>query len=134
MALYWVKAYGLTTEQDYPYTARDGICKQSSGSYKIPKTSEPFTNSCSYLNDFLYEQPVSVAVDASNWSLYKSGVFDNCKTDTNHAVLLTGNKGGNWVIKNSWGTSWGERGYITLYGNNNSQNTCAVCAQIASVL
>jgi len=66
-----------------------------------------------------------VTVDASKWSSYRSGVFNTCGTSINHAVLLVGVVGGSWKIKNSWGTSWGENGFIRLA----SGNTCGVCAQ-----
>ena len=51
--------------------------------------------------------PVSVCVDATNWSFYSTGVFDNCGERLNHAVLLVGYvddlKGKYWIVKNSWG-------------------------------
>ena len=72
-------------------------------------------------------RPLSVTVDATNWSHYTSGVFNNCRASINHAVLLVGVVGGNWKIKNSWGTSWGESGYIRLA----SGNTCGVCQYAA---
>jgi len=54
---------------------------------------------------------VSVAVDASKWHLYSSGVFNNCKSlksAANHAGLLVGyTSEGHWIVKNSWGTNWG---------------------------
>lgn len=61
-------------------------------------------------------QPLSICVDASRWSLYKSGVFNNCNlSPLNHAVLLIGKfKDGIWKVKNSWGTGWGQNGYIRL--------------------
>ena len=62
--------------------------------------------------------------DATNWSPYRTGVFDNCGASINHGVLLVGVVGGAWKIKNSWGTGWGEAGYIRLAGGN----TCGVCA------
>jgi len=64
--------------------------------------------------------PVSICVDASNWSAYKSGVFSNCgATNLNHAVLLVGyNDSGAWIVKNSWGASWGTSGFITLAAGN----------------
>jgi len=68
-------------------------------------------------------RPISVAVDASNWSAYRSGIFSNCATAVNHGVLAVGYTGDYWLIKNSWGTSWGETGYIRLTRGN----TCAVC-------
>jgi hypothetical protein len=63
-------------------------------------------------------------VDAYNWQLYKSGVFNNCGTNLNRHVALVGIVGNNtWKIKNSWGTTWGESGYIRL----SAGNTCGIC-------
>ena len=68
--------------------------------------------------------PLSVAVAASDWSgLYEGGVFDGCDYDQDiiidHGVLLVGygtddDLGDYWIVKNSWGQSWGEEGYIRL--------------------
>ena len=69
-----------------------------------------------------------MACDASNWSSYRSGVFSNCGTRLNHGITLTGITDGNWKIKNSWGGSWGESGFIRLAGTS---NTCGVCAYAA---
>lgn len=52
-------------------------------------------------------RPIGVSVDATNWSPYKSGVFNNCKANLNHDVLLVGATDTFWKIKNSWSTSWG---------------------------
>jgi len=76
------------------------------------------------LSSQINNSPVSVTVDATNWSPYRSGVFNNCGAGINHAVLLVGVLGGAWKIKNSWGTGWGEVGYIRLAGGN----TCGLCA------
>lgn len=70
----------------------------------------------------LQEGPVSVAVDASNWKNYVSGVFDDCATGLNHAVLAVALADDHYVIKNSWTTRWGENGYIKLKRGN----TCGV--------
>lgn len=67
--------------------------------------------------------PVSVAVDATNWSRYSSGVFNNCSTRLNHGVTLVGASDDYWRIKNSWSTSWGEQGFIRL----SRGNTCGIC-------
>jgi len=67
-------------------------------------------------------QPVSVAVDAENWSSYSGGIFSNCGTDLDHGVLLAGYTSSYWLIKNSWGASWGESGYIRLA----SGDTCGL--------
>ena len=69
-------------------------------------------------------RPISVAVDASNWSSYASGVFNDCDSFLNHGVLLVGANDQYWRIKNSWGTSWGETGYMRLLKGN----TCGICS------
>jgi hypothetical protein len=120
-ALNYVKTYGITTEAAYPYVAKDQACKTTGGSYKI--NGYVSYNGCTGIQNGLNAGPVSVTVDATNWSPYRSGVFNNCASNINHAVLLVGVAGGNWKIKNSWGTSWGESGFIRLAGGS----TCGVC-------
>lgn len=120
-ALTYVQANGITSESAYPYVARDQQCKTQGGAWKIAGYNS--YSGCNGLSSQINNSPISVTVDATNWSPYKSGVFNNCATGINHAVLLTGVVGGNWKIKNSWGTSWGEAGYIRLA----SGNTCGVC-------
>jgi len=121
-ALTYVKSNGITTEGAYPYIAKDQACKTQGGAFKI--SGYKSLSGCAGLSSGINSEPISVTVDASNWSPYKSGVFNNCATGINHAVLLVGVVGGSWKIKNSWGTSWGEAGYIRLAGGN----TCGVCA------
>ena len=59
--------------------------------------------------------PLAVAVDASNWSSYSSGVLRKCGKNVNHAVTLVGlTAKGEWRVQNSWGTSWGEKGFMKL--------------------
>ena len=121
-ALNYVKANGITTTSAYPYVARDQACKTNGGATKI--VGYISHSGCNGLTSGINSHPVSVTVDATNWSPYKSGVFNNCKASINHAVLLVGVVGGSWKIKNSWGTGWGESGYIRLA----TGNTCGVCA------
>ena len=80
-------------------------------------------NSNTALKNMIAIQPVSVAVDASNWSTYKTGVFSKCGTSINHAVVAIGWTSTNdWIIRNSWGSNWGENGYIRL----KTGNTCGI--------
>ncbi|MCL4144816.1 UNVERIFIED_CONTAM: hypothetical protein GTU68_060927 [Idotea baltica] len=120
-ALKYVKASGIASESEYPYTAKNGACKKQGGSFKISSMGQ--VSGCSGLQTGIQNEPLSVTVDATNWSRYSSGVFSNCAASINHAVLLVGITGGNWKIKNSWGTGWGEHGYIRLA----SGNTCGLC-------
>ena len=120
-AFKFVKANGIVHDDEYPYKAVKQTCKTATGPFKISGFTDVKT--CNDLTNAVQGRPVSVAVDATNWSNYKSGVFNNCKTSLNHGVLLVGIVGGNWRVKNSWGTSWGESGFIRLA----SGNTCGLC-------
>ena len=104
-ALNYVKDHGLASEAEYPYKAITAACSKTGGSFKI--TSQSSASGCTGIQNALQGKPVSVTVDATNWSKYASGVFNNCGASINHAVLGVGVVGGNWKIKNSWGTGWG---------------------------
>jgi len=124
-ALNYINAVGIVSESSYAYTGRVGNCAVSGGSkilagspYRILTAGD--TGS---LKSAVGSEPISVCLDATNWSSYRSGVFNNCGKTLNHAVLLIGyDNDGNWIVKNSWGTSWGESGYIRLA----SGNTCGI--------
>ena len=79
------------------------------------------------LANALHIQPISVAVDATDWQLYAGGIFNNCKKRLNHAVLLVAYDAQGWTIKNSWGDSWGENGFMRLARGD----TCGI-SQMAS--
>eukprot|EP01062_Namystynia_karyoxenos_P077518 TRINITY_DN7827_c1_g1_i3.p1 TRINITY_DN7827_c1_g1~~TRINITY_DN7827_c1_g1_i3.p1 ORF type:complete len:266 (+),score=103.37 TRINITY_DN7827_c1_g1_i3:74-799(+) len=79
--------------------------------------------------------PVVVGVDATSWQTYTSGIKRVCPFNAvNHAALLVGlgtdpEKGHYWVVKNSWGASWGEGGYIRVaYGSG----ACGIAAAAAA--
>jgi len=75
--------------------------------------------------------PVSAYVDAEEWQTYTGGIFaEKCTGDLDHAVLVVGygSQTGQdyWIIKNSWGTSWGESGYIRLLRHQSGQGLCSI--------
>ena len=119
--LAYVKDNGITDSVAYPYTAKTGACKQNGGSFKI--SSVPSTKGCSGIADSIQSRPIGVSADATNWSRYGSGIFSNCKTSLNHDILLVGISSTYYKIKNSWGASWGEQGFIRLALGN----TCGIC-------
>ena len=124
-AFKFVRDNGIVNEADYPYKAVKQTCKMATGSFKISGFTD--VRNCDALISAAQKAPVSIAVDATNWSSYKGGVFSNCNTRLNHGVLLVGLKTINgaitWTVKNSWGKSWGESGFINL----KSGNTCGLC-------
>jgi C1A family cysteine protease len=118
----YIKDHGIATQDQYPYVGRDQACKLDGGAQKVSGWVD--VPGCTNLANALTKTPISVAVDASNWSSYKSGVLSTCGTAVNHGVLLVGSTGSYWTIKNSWSSAWGESGFIRI----NVGNTCAVCS------
>ena len=130
---YVIANKGITSENAYPYTATGPNTCGASGKpvvamvtgYKdVPSGSEVS------LMTALTEQPVSVAVEAdqSVFQFYSGGVLTaSCGSNLDHGVLAVGygSQSGQdyYKVKNSWGSSWGEKGYILLgrgsqYGAN----------------
>ncbi|KAF8042920.1 hypothetical protein BT93_A1296 [Corymbia citriodora subsp. variegata] len=120
-----ISNHGLTTETNYPYQAVDGTCnarKAASSAAKITGYEDVPSNSESALLKAVANQPVSVAIDAgeSDFQFYSSGIFTGeCGTNLDHGVTAVGygtSEDGTkyWLVKNSWGTGWGEEGYIRM--------------------
>jgi len=138
-----IKNKGLCTEKAYPYTASDGQCKESTCTSTVTITAykDVPQNDETQLQAAVAQQPVSVAVDASEnfWQFYSGGVIpaSQCGTDLDHGVLAAGYGEANgkpyWIVKNSWGTSWGLNGYILLERGttSGSPGTCGI-AMVAS--
>lgn len=123
-AFQYVIDKGITSELLYPYKAVDQNCKKDGGSFKISKFTDVDSGDCDSLADALNTQPIAIGVDAEEWQFYSGGVFSDCGTSLDHGVLLVGVKTGQyWIVKNSWGASWGEQGYIRLADGN----TCGIC-------
>ncbi|KAL4464683.1 hypothetical protein ABPG74_011244 [Tetrahymena malaccensis] len=122
-AFEYIETSPLTTNLNYPYVAVDQACNQTEilGTlYSLSNYTDVQSGNTVQLKQFLQQQPLSIAVDASNWSYYTGGVFSSCQQNLNHGVLLVGYNSteGSWLVKNSWGTNWGENGYIRLKDGN----------------
>merc|ERR1712059_86346 len=114
---------GINSEADYPYEARDGQCRFDSGS-QVAHTSgfQRVGHSESQVEAAVGQigYPVSIAVHVgSSFQHYSGGVFSDpsCgQQQPNHGVLVVGYKKSEgtpfWIVKNSWGGSWGSSGYI----------------------
>jgi cathepsin L len=94
----------------------------------------PFNNYTALMNAIATVGPIAVSVDASAWSPYESGIFDNCnqdQPDIDHAVVLVGygeesNGSKYWIIRNSWSPTWGEKGYIRIARTDNEETRCGM--------
>jgi len=118
---YIIKNKGLGSEASYPYTAKDGSCKSVPSVSTITGFTDVPANNDVALMTAIVAQPVSVAIEADQavFQSYKSGVMTGkCGTNLDHGVLAVGyGTAGNqdyYLVKNSWGTSWGMSGYIQM--------------------
>ena len=92
--------------------------------FRLPDSLFITTRGCGDLKAQLNESPIALSVNIQNWQLYKSGIFDNCGSDLTHDILLVGMDESSWRLKNSWGVTWGENGYIRL----KTGDTCGICS------
>ncbi|KAH9693160.1 hypothetical protein KPL70_016590 [Citrus sinensis] len=130
-----IKNHGIDTEKDYPYRGQAGQCNKQKlnrhivtidGYKDVPENNEK------QLLQAVVAQPVSVGICGSEraFQLYSSGIFTGpCSTSLDHAVLIVGYDSENgvdyWIIKNSWGRSWGMNGYMHM--QRNTGNSLGIC-------
>lgn len=122
-AFTFLESHNVCTESGYPYHASDGSCKLPCANPAIPRggvTGYKDVRGEVDLLSAIQDRPISIAVDAeSGWQSYQGGVLTSeCGQQLDHGVLAVGygKDGANdyWKIKNSWGTGWGEKGYIRI--------------------
>lgn len=131
---------GINSEDNYPFEGTDGVCHYDDSD--VAGTCNGFVHVPPGDENALQQAvaqfgPVAVAVDASHPSFqhYSSGVYDEpsaSNTDHNHAVLVVGYGSSDsgqdyWLVKNSWGTTWGDQGYIMM--SRNRDNQCAIACE-----
>ncbi|CAN0922396.1 Cysteine proteinase RD21A [Linum grandiflorum] len=123
-----IKNGGIDSDDDYPYTGYDGRCdsyrKNNAKVVSIENYEDVPINDESALQKAVANQPIAVAIEAGGrgFQLYTSGIFSGpCGTQLDHGVAVVGygSEGGKdyWIVRNSWGASWGEEGYLRMERN-----------------
>jgi KDEL-tailed cysteine endopeptidase len=138
---YVKKVGGLESETSYPYKGVDQKCKFNSASLLPPQVASwvdvPKDN-CAALLTAIALNPTSVAIAANAIQFYVTGVFSSkfCGTGLNHGVTAVGYGVDSkttkpyWLVRNSWGASWGENGYILMDRTiQPSTGICGICMQ-----
>lgn len=132
---------GIDTEADYPYEGVDGDCRfDASKAYKVNDGYYNVTpKSYDQLKSAVVEQPVSVAVQANQlpWQFYAGGVIKAlCGDKLDHGVLVVGyevvKSTEAWIVKNSWGQSWGNDGFLYVSTDASANDGNGVCGILAS--
>lgn len=121
---YVIDVGGMEAEKDYPYQGVDGTCKFDKS--KVQTTVKKYTEVTGETDMEAYvlaHGPLQINVDARKWSAYTGGILSArsccgllglCEID--HAVQMIGidQNEGSWTVRNSWGTDWGENGFIRI--------------------
>lgn len=128
---------GIDTEKLYPYEAKDDTCRynaKNSGATDQGFVDVPQGNEKKLKLALATVGPVSVAIDASqeSFQFYSEGVYYDPKCDSenlDHGVLAVGfgtdDKGQDYyIVKNSWGSTWGDEGYVKMARNR--KNHCGI--------
>jgi C1A family cysteine protease len=134
---YVIKAGGQETAKDYPYTGQNGACKFHSSEVAAKITSFKYisTSAKQELGTMLTyvgtKGPVSVCVDAAPWQYYNGGVLKSCGDQVDHCVQVVGYDTMSsldvWLVRNSWGADWGEKGYIYI---ERGKNLCDIAGDV----
>ena len=131
--------HGIDTEESYPYHADEEKCKfnkKNIGAVDVGYVDIPVGDEETLRKVVATVGPVSIAIDASqdSFQFYSTGVYNErrCTPDQlDHGVLVVGYGTENgkdfWLVKNSWGNTWGEQGYIKM--TRNKENQCGVATK-----
>lgn len=113
-------ATGIALESDIPYKGRDAACTAYKAAVKASGyVKNPVNDAASFETALATKGPMAITVAAQSWQLYNSGVFTGCSRNggdntLDHGVQAVGYTDKYWIVRNSWGAFWGEKGYILL--------------------
>lgn len=133
-AFKFIIEHGQCALSDYPYTAKDGSCKDCASVVHMSSCSDVKPNDQISLMAAVAQQPVAIAIEADTryFQSYSGGILTStsCGTNLDHGVLIVGYGSENgqdyWLVKNSWGTTWGDKGYVKI-ARSSSTNDAGIC-------
>ena len=113
---------GMCSEDNYPYQGKGKLCQNCNKSVFVSECIDVTTKNQLHLKEAVALGPVSVAIEAdkSIFQFYSNGIINNidCGTNLDHGVLIIGygieDDLPYWLVKNSWGDSWGDNGYVKI--------------------
>ena len=134
-AFQWYESNKADLESAYPYKAVDGTCQTMSGVTNDSSYVNVQANSSSAMKASIQAGPTSIAIEADKmaFQFYQGGILNNasgCGTQLDHGVLAVGygteNGQAYFLVKNSWGASWGDNGYIKMADNGDGAGMCGM--------
>jgi len=141
LGLVYTAQYGDCSHYDYPYTGTEGNCVYNPQKVTRSNTGFQFVNpkNKTALKAALTVNPVAVLIESDQdvFQFYSSGIITaNCSSNVDHAVLAVGyttiNGTEAFIVKNSWGTGWGQAGYAYISSDplqNNGTGVCGILTQ-----
>jgi len=133
----YYESHDAIDRDSYPYTAKDGHCQYDQLSHTAVDVSK-YTNvtpkSAAQTKAAIAQQVLTVSIEADKqvFQLYRQGVFDSsqCGTHLDHAVSVVGygTEGDQeyFILRNSWGESWGENGYMRIANTGDGKGVCGI--------
>jgi len=121
-------AGGIESDEAYPYTSYydvTGSCTSNSDDFLVTVDEYySLADENAMITHIFSTGPISICLDASSWSSYVSGIITTCGMEVDHCVQAVGINmdEGYWIVRNSWGTEWGNEGYIWLEVGSNMCN------------
>lgn len=137
-ALRYVLVDGITYDNMYPLTDKDGMCRpvpSGKSVYISNYTCEGYINKEDVILNLLLKGPVAVAIDATTWNNYIGGIIRyHCEANINHAVDIVGydltGPVPYYIVRNSWGTDFGIDGYLYI---EVGKNLCGIAELVSAV-
>merc|ERR1719375_3048227 len=123
LAFNMTKEKGIALESTLPYKGRDAKCSEYKAAVKCTGYVKNPVNDADALETAVATKgPMAITVAAGSWQLYGGGIFHGCSkgflgrqdNTLDHGVQLVGYTKDYWIVRNSWGAGWGEKGYIRI--------------------